>query len=386
MAFWKPVNKKTETLVNNFGDGINVGVPPFEIGENELTYVRNMGFDEYPALATRSGRIFFNSTMPTLSSGFSIGERANSQLHVVQGNTWQYWSAGSSAFVELTTALTKIAANIQDFNSGSIRYTIIMNGYEKKYWDGTSTSLNLGDGTTPLTSIFIVHEGRIFACKGAVVYYTGINLINDWTTPNSAGSITLSQAKGDITGIVAYNDKVIIYTEYSMHELYGDSATNFRLIDVEGEVGCLCNKSIAKANKRLYWYWYDGIYEYNGGTPVKISSNIDKYLEKISYANRSLVVAGSQDNLIYFSIPYASSTNDLILVYDTSIKKWTIETGNFKDFVTIANKVYGLRTNCCKFVIVRFSHLFPNFPLFVIYQCYYRCAINSIWQYFCYIT
>lgn len=342
MTLWKGLTSQSKTLINNFGDGINVGVPPFEVGENELTYVRNMGFDEYPALVTRSGRQFYSTKITTLSSGYSIGQRANEQLHVINGNTWQYWNTATTSLVDLTTVLTGSKTNIQDFNTGSIRYTIMMNGTQKKYWDGSSTALDLGDGTTPLTDIFTVHEGRIFACKGATMYYTGINLINDWTTPNSAGSITLTRAKGDITGIVNYNDKIIVFTENSMHELYGDSPSNFRLVDVEGEVGCLVHYSIVKANKKLYWHWLDGIYEYNGGTPVKISGKVDKYFDKVSYSYKNWVTAGSINDTIYFSVPYVTIPNNLLIVYDTREDKWSIETGNFNDFVTIGNSVYGL--------------------------------------------
>jgi hypothetical protein len=201
----------------------------------------------------------------------------------------------------------------------------------------------LGDGTTPFTKIFTVGKNRIFACKGATIFYCARYSINDWTTPNDAGSIVLGKSKGDLTGASAYNDKVIFFTQYSMHELFGTSPANYEIVDVEGEIGCVANKSIVKANKRLYWAWIDGIYEYNGGTPVKISKKVYEYFKLITSGYQSLIVAGSRGDYIYFAIPYnGSTTNNLLLVYDTSIQKWFVDTGNFVDFVTIGNSVYGL--------------------------------------------
>jgi hypothetical protein len=63
-----------------------------------------------------------------------------------------------------------------------------------------------------------------------------------------------------------------------MHELFGSSPSNFELVDVEGEIGCFSRKSLVKCNKKLFWYWTDGIYEYNGSSPVKISQPVDDYI------------------------------------------------------------------------------------------------------------
>jgi hypothetical protein len=346
MALWKPVSTRTRSVINTFGEGLNVGTPPFEIANGDLTYVRNMDSHEYPAITTRYDRNLYNSTIPTLTSPNGIGERANSGLHVLYDKYWAYWSTASSAFVNLSSSLSSTGGEIQDFNTGSARYTIMMNSTQMRYWDGastSSTSYTLGDASTPFTKIFTVHKGRVFACKNATVYYSAFNIINDWTSANDAGNITVARAKGNITGAAEYNDKVIVFTQFSMHELYGTDAANFELIDVEGEVGCVSNRSIVKANKRLYWAWIDGIYEYNGGTPIKVSKKVDDYFKLITVGYESLISSGSRGDYIYFAIPYnGSTTNNLLLTFDTSIQKWYVDTGNFTDFVTIGNAVLGL--------------------------------------------
>lgn len=357
MAQWKPLKSTMKQVISSFGDGINVGISPFDIRDSELTYARNMGTQNYPALSVRKGRSFYSTSMPTITAPNAIGERNNEQLHIVDGNTWKYWT--STGLTTLTTALDSTDGEFQDYTLGNNRYTIFMNGTDKKYWNGSSTTLDLGSTSTPLSKNFTIHKKRIFILKGTTLYWCVANDINDWTTllpqETGAGNLPVTRAKGDLTGICEYNDKIVIFSENSMHELYGSDPTNFEVIDVEGEVGCLSNKSIVKSNKKMYWYWYDGIYEYNGGSPVKISNPVDEYFEKIGYEYRKLVVAGSRADVIYFSIPYNTSVNNLILTYDTRTNKWNTnpmlgnvngkwmaETGSFKDFVTIQNVVYGL--------------------------------------------
>ena len=126
-----------------------------------------------------------------------------------------------------------------------------------------------------------------------------------------------------------------------MHELFGNSPTNFELIDIEGEIGCNSRRSIVKCNKRLYWYWSDGIYEYNGSSPRKVSQPVDDYIKAILYANRNLVASGSVGDFLYISIPYAGNTNDVVLVFDTRIGKWYVESGNIDYFTKIQNTLYG---------------------------------------------
>jgi hypothetical protein len=329
-------------VTNNFGDGINTGLPPFDIKDNELTYIRDLSSQDYPSLSVRPGRTFLSTSMPTLTTPNAIGERNNSQLHVIDGNTWKRWDTATTAFVNLTTALSNTDAEFLDFVTSTSRYTIMMNSTQMKYWDGTSTVLNLGDANTPFTKIFVVQKDRLYAANDATIYYSAKNNINDWTTANDAGKIPIARCKGSITGLCEFNDKVIVFTESSMHELFGTGPSNYDLIDVEGEIGCLSNRSIIKANKKLYWYWTNGIYEYNGGSPIKISQPVEDYINGIAYANRTLVVSGSRADIVYFAIPYNSSTNNILLVYDTRIGKWYVETGNFKDFVTIQNTIYGM--------------------------------------------
>jgi len=334
---------KKESKILTFGDGINTAVPPLMIADSEHVYNRNVDTREYPSITVRPPRSTYTLALST--SAYSLGQRANIQLHAVDGNTWKYWPSGSTAWTTLTTSLTSTArAEIAEFVTGTTRYTILMNSTQRKYWDGTSTALNLGDANTPYTDKFTVHKGRIYALKGAVIYFCALNLINDWTTADDAGSITITRAKGDGTGITTYADHVIAFCEYSMHELWGTGSYSYELIDVEGNKGCISHRSIAIADRKLYWLWYNEVCEYGGGAAKKVSDQVDEYLRNINLDYKEKCVGGATGRYYYLAIPYGSSAteNNLLLKYDTRLKKWNVETGSFVDFVTIGDTLYGI--------------------------------------------
>jgi hypothetical protein len=182
--------------------------------------------------------------------------------------------------------------------------------------------------------------------------YSALNLINDYATVGDAGTLDITRAKGVITSIFEYNDHIIIWTEFGMHELYGTGPATFEVVDIEGEVGCISDRSVSVCNQKLYWVWYDGVYEYNGGSPKRISQNVEKYFRKdltTTYMNTTYkadIVTGAIGDYLYVSLPSGTATaNDTLLVYDTKTGIWHIEDAAITDFTTIGNTLYGVATD-----------------------------------------
>ena len=329
--------------VLTIGGGINTGVPPLFIDDSEHTYSRNLDSWKHPSLATRPPRSTYGAVNST--NAISLGQRNNQYLHIVDGNTWKYWNPATTAYVNLTTTLSSTEAEIAEFNTGTAKYSILMNSTQKYYWDGTSTCLVLGTSDTPLTKIFAIHKGRVYGARDNDIKYCALNLINNWaSTDSGAGTIDVTRAKGAITGMVEYLDHVIVFTEHSMHELWGTGPSNYNLTDVEGGRGCISHRSITECNGSLYWMWYDGIYVYNGGTHQKVSQPVKDYIDNINLTYKTKIVGGAAGDYLYMSIPYGASAVglNLLLKYDTKLDKWYPETGNFIDFIVIGNTLYGI--------------------------------------------
>ncbi|MFA4834901.1 MAG: hypothetical protein WC749_02350 [Dehalococcoidia bacterium] len=341
MAQWNSLKYKKKEVLTTLGDGINTGVPPFQIADSEATYMRNMDSREYPALSVRPGRTTYAGIAS--SSAVTLGQRNNETLMAVDGNTWLYWGSSTNAWMPLTTTLSATSTNVPkifDFATGTNKYTLAFSPSTllNRRWDGTSSSVTITDINCPNTNIVAVHKGRIYAARDNDIVYCALNVTTDWTTAGDAGTIDITRAKGPITAMTEYDDTVVVFTEFSMHELYGTGPTYYELVDVEGDIGCVSDRSLVRCGKRLYWLWYNGVYEYSGGSPIKISDPVKDYIEAIDFTYKAEITAGAIGDYLYISIPRDS----IILKFDTARRKWFVDSGKFKDFATIGNALYGI--------------------------------------------
>lgn len=339
MAYQDQTQKMQKTLFT-IGDGVNKEKPAYYIEDSECSYMENMDSRSYPALTVRPDRTFYADVGSTAIEG--LGCRNNQYINAVAGNTWKYYDP-STGWVNLTTTLSHastVPVTVDDFVTGTARYTVLMNSTQKLYHDGTSTCLAISDTNCPAASKFAIHKGRIFVITGAQINYCALNKITDWTTSNDAGSISVTNAKGDLTAICEYKDKIIVWSAYSMHELYGSGPDTFELVSVESDNGCLNQYSLTKCNGRLYWAGYNGIFEYDGSTIQKISDPIA--LGTISESDTKKYVLGGQDIYLYVTF-YNRGANDNTITYkfDTKLRKWYIDDLGFLRFTTLGGFLYG---------------------------------------------
>jgi hypothetical protein len=334
LPYMKPIKNEHETQSFNPGMGENQFGTPFTINEAESRKSLNLSSRAFPAMQTRPGRAHAFTAITTPNA---LGARDNQYPHVQDGTAWKRWDG--STWQTVQGSLTSARAKIVDFTTGTTKSTILVNGTDKYSWDG-STVTNLTN--FPLTSKVAVHKGRVYALVGREVKFSALNLINDWTTANNAGSITITKATSDGLAIIEYADHIVVLTGSSMHELHGTGPMNYELIDISGD-GCVADRTLIEAKGVLYWLDHGEFKAYSGGMPVTISQKIQDYLKGIPDAYKYKCCCGKLGKYLYLSIPYGNVTeNNLLLEYDTELKQWYPQSGNFVDFVTIGEKLYGI--------------------------------------------
>jgi hypothetical protein len=231
----------------------------------------------------------------------------------------------------------------KDFKTGSNNYFVFMNGTDKFVVDNANRSVTALT-QAPYSNKFAVNAGRIYAAVGSLVKYCALNLVNDWTTANDAGEIIVTNAKGDITAITTFDGYITLWTEQSMHVLYGTGPSSFELREVKGGVGCISDRSVVVSNGILYWVSHDGLYSYGGGMPTCVSRKADEYFKNINTTYKTSISSGRTNSKMYVTMPYGASatSNNLVLAYDVERDKWYPETGSFIDFATVGNTLYGI--------------------------------------------
>lgn len=344
-----------KTLINmNYAKGINSNNDPLDLDNDELTDSENMCSDDYPIIRTRNDRVL--SSLPQITGTlYGMGHRNNTELHTLSSNTWAYGAATDSAWTNISTTITNPSLpSFIEFNTQVAKYTIMAyssgDAYNS-YWDGSLYS-TFSDTNCPRSNLFTAHRNRVYGVDKdhRTLKYSALGDLTDWTTADDAGYIDITEAQGKITAITTYADHVILWTDNSMHELYGTSVDNYELIDVSKKVGCVSRFSFCEVEGKLFWMDYSGLYMYTGGLPRKIADKADGIIKNIPFATKKdEIKAAGIENKLYFSIPYGSTNKILVidLVEDDKRSTYTInkEDGVWLNFVPNNDRLYGLRSD-----------------------------------------
>jgi hypothetical protein len=315
------------------GGGINTYGTPF-IKESEARDARNVSSRLYPALSVRPG---IAEAFEAITTPNALGQRNNQYPHVQDGTAWKRWDG--SAWQTVQGSLANAPGKFVEFATGTTHYTILANGTDVYSWDGT-TATKLTNA--PATKLYTSHKGRLYGLKGKELKFSALNLITDWTSINDAGSISITRAKGDGSAIFEYADHIVVWTEQSMHELYGTGPFNYELIDVSDD-GCISDRSVIECNGILYFMDYGWIKAYTGSKPQKISYPVSKFINGINLAHRSKIAAGRNGKYLYWAIPYGAVTeNNVLLEYDTEFKIWYVHSLAITQFTVIGETCYGI--------------------------------------------
>lgn len=333
--FLKAPRYKIETSTPIYlGGGINTYGTSFNIKENEARDSRNVSSRLYPAFSVRPG---IDDAFVAITTPNALGQRNNQYPHVQDGTTWKRWDG--SAWQTVQGSLTSTTGKIVEFATGTTLYTILANGTNVYSWNGLVAA---SIAAAPATKLYAVHKSRVYALKGKELKFSALNLITDWTTALDAGSISVTNAKGDGSAITEYADQIYIWTEQSFHTLYGTGPLNYALTDISDD-GCISDRSVIENSGILYFMDYGWIKSFSGNKPVKISYAVKTFIDGIATAYRSNICAGTNGKYVYWSIPYGAVTeNNIVLEYDTEFKIWNVHSIAISQFVTIGETCYGI--------------------------------------------
>lgn len=166
-------------------------------------------------------------------------------------------------------------------------------------------------------------DNRLWGCSSAnhEVYCCKLGDPKNWynyeTEANNAWASTVG-SDGDFTGISKFGTYLIFFKEHTFHVLRGEKPSNFSLLEKDQPgVKTGCGRSIVTIQQVLYYVGTDGVYQYSGSIPQKISRNI---LGTISNA-----VASQYENKLYLSCKL--NNIDTLLVYDPATGIWDKEDG-----------------------------------------------------------
>jgi len=175
--------------------------------------------------------------------------------------------------------------------------------------------------TAPSMDYVCEHNNRLWGCSSTNHEIYASKLGEFWNWNNYEGISTDSYAvtvgsDGDFTGCASNGGYVYFFKESTIHTMYGDKPSNFSLTSkaLPG-VRTGCSKSIQIVNESIYYVGRNGVYQFDGGIPEKISANITEEIKD--------AVAGQQDSRLYLSCKL--NNVQTMLVFDQETGLWVKE-------------------------------------------------------------
>lgn len=236
--------------VFDFSGGLNTKSTPlflsrsarFALHPNQCLLLDNWARTSSGALTSRPCLDKLNSSAISPPSGDSeirsIAELRTAdgtdRIVVNAGNSIYYWDG--SSFTSVGTTLT----NNRRFHWTQFRDVLIgVNGIDVPVaYDGTSLSTLSGTFLTNTVSCVISHRGRVWALDGQTLRYSAENSYTDWSTSNNAGTLRIPTKRGQGgTAILSLWDRLIVWTNGEVFQLFGTSPQTFNLAAINFRYG-----------------------------------------------------------------------------------------------------------------------------------------------------
>lgn len=339
LPYLNNINYKSNNQTNYLAGGISNIYPPQNLQDDECQDMYNLSLDNYPAIRTRIGRTMIKNPGLKGETIKYFGVAGVKYLFYIQGDILKDMSG------------TAIASDITGTKFNHVYYADGNNEYLVLYGEGVTPTrhklplspvnepefLTLPKDDENQNIIFehmCYHKNRMIGSKGNMLYFSALQDPMDWETVENSRIDRVPNCN-QITGLVSFDDKLIVFSEENMHLYYGSNviagqSDSYTCVSLDNNIGCYDQTTIKVHNSYLYWLYGRSIYEYDGSTIRSIqepsgnngmTGGIKKYIEGITINEAKNVSVAASENKIYFWFPDYS----FILVFDQRLRKWTKE-------------------------------------------------------------
>ena len=185
----------------------------------------------------------------------------NDAVYVAR-DTKVYYSGGSG-WTELTTSSITLGSGTSTvrfvtFNFDGNESLIILDpgGNALEYKGGTLSRLT-GIPTDGSSAQFVeIFKNHVFLGKGRNLVFSSPYSTSDFTTGSGGGVINVSY---DITGLIKFRDRLLIFTEHSILQLAGSTVTDFAVSPITDDLGCAFPDTIQEIGGDVMFLAPDGL-------------------------------------------------------------------------------------------------------------------------------
>lgn len=273
---------------------------------------------------------------------------------------YDVYKLNGSTYSSFATGFSNGTFDYVNYQSGVNQIMIFGNGTENmKVYDGVTLRDLKNDGASstagstnvaPKGKYLELHKERLFIANGNRLYFSTAYDPDDWTAPVTAeesnqhgGFIDIpTWDSGTIIGLKSLFDYLYIFKNKQVFSLYGTYPGNFTLTQIFNSTnGEIVDKTIQSLDNRAYWLTNEGIYAFNGATPINLAPRIKKEFAKINQAAVKSSVAAMYKGKYYLAVPTGSATvPDMVIEYDTVNDAFMIRRGmTIKSMIVFDDKL-----------------------------------------------
>lgn len=341
-------NRLQPLNLTDFTGGINLRRNQFQLADNESPDMLNVDIDPRGGFFTRKGWQRWNRD--DIVDDVADWNPRNAFLHILSGSEQNIYVATDdrlfasddlAVFDELTGTYTA-EPHLADFAAwGDDLYVAGGRFQPVRRRTGVGAMVNMAatpfseieapvNDVVPQAEFCEVHAGYLFVAYTRESGTDHPNRIR-WSHPNAPSAFRsldfqdLERGGGHITGLVSFQDHLLVFKTTSVWAMYGADDESWQFSLVSDHAGCPTSTSQSKSESVVYWFsTYDrgGVYAYNGGKPVLLSERLSPMFENVfSHENVFVSWAGRR---LWVTVPWEHVTGSTLepttsFVFDDTI-------------------------------------------------------------------
>lgn len=144
------------------------------------------------------------------------------------------------------------------FNFDGIERVAMVDGTNYPISWSSSEGLTVLDGSTDVLGSSVVRPfmSHMFFGKGSNLVFSAPFAQNDFKPGDGSGIIRLPF---NITGLIVFREKLIVFTQSSIHQVSGNTAADFALSDISDDLGCSEPDTIQEVGGDIMFMGPDGL-------------------------------------------------------------------------------------------------------------------------------
>lgn len=333
----------------DFRSGLNLVADAFQLQPGETPDCLNVTLMTGGGVRSRDVVVPLNATALT-NTPQSIWTYANStgtnQVLVAHGTKVGY-STGSN-FTDSGVTLGGTTPKVRACTFNDTNYWLSTDGSTfdaPRKWDGsTVTSLTQTfvdsytgsplTGNMPKARLIAAHMGFVWVANTSESGTAYPNRIR-WSHPNKPEAwrtndyidIDVGFDGDEITAIVPWSDRLLIFKRNSVHALVGYSPDTFQVFPISQTAGAVSQEAVAKSEAGVFFFnWPDGAFVYDGRQVRWIFGRLrplmtgENGVTPIPAAYQGQVRVGWLKRRAWFAVPLGNATtNTAVFVFDPAL-------------------------------------------------------------------